>query len=60
VRRPLRTKGRSCAGKRRHKTQQAAVKHQRALEAKGGVRLNTYWCRHCGGWHVGHWPEPRA
>lgn len=61
MKRPLRTKGRSCKGKRRHPSRQAALDHLARLEAEGGVRLNAYPCRFCGGgWHVGHLPKPRT
>lgn len=53
------TKGRSCQGKRRHPSQAKALAHLRDLLSKGGVRLNAYECRHCGGFHVGHLPKPR-
>jgi hypothetical protein len=60
VKRPLRTKGRSCAGKLRHETQQAAVRHLLRLKAVGAVRMGAYPCSHCGGFHVGHLPKPRT
>lgn len=59
MKRPLRTKGRSCAGKRRHPRRDAALGHLAVLVAEGAVRLNAYPCRHCGGFHVGHLPKPR-
>jgi hypothetical protein len=61
VKRPLSTKARSCTGKRRHDTEQAALDHLHALRRQGAVRLNAYRRRHCnGGWHVGHLPKPRT
>ena len=61
MKRPLRTKGRSCTGKRRHDTREQAADHIAELEAVGAVRLNAYQCKHCdGGWHIGHLPKPRT
>lgn len=51
------TKGRGCAGKRRHGTARAAEGHMRELVDRRGAspdRLNVYRCKHCGTWHVGH------
>lgn len=60
MKRPLRTKGRSCVGKRRHGSQPEARAHQAELERLGAVRLNAYPCGFCGGYHVGHLPKPRT
>lgn len=58
----IRTKNRSCTGKRRHDTQDQAEEHRDRLLAQGSVRLAAYPCRNrsCGGWHVGHLPKPRT
>jgi hypothetical protein len=47
-----------CAGKRRHDTQAAARAHRDRLLAAGATRVTAYPCRHCGGWHVGHYRNP--
>jgi hypothetical protein len=60
VKRPLRTRGRSCAGKRAHDTETSASEHLDRLVRQGGVRLNAYRCKFCHQWHVGHLPKPRT
>lgn len=60
MKQPLRTRGRSCAGKRAHESQAAALDHLNRLIRAGGVRLNAYRCRFCGHHHVGHLPKPRT
>lgn len=61
MKKPLRTKGRMCAGKRRHPTRGKALAHMRQLVRRGAAseRLNVYECPHCGGWHVGHLGKER-
>lgn len=54
------TRGRSCTGKRRHDTEEAAARHKARLIARGAVRIHVYPCRKCGGYHVGHTPKPRT
>ena len=51
-----RTKGRSCDGKERHDTRQAAQANIGRLAKRGAAedRLEAYPCGFCGGWHVGH------
>lgn len=60
MKRPLRTRSRSCAGKRAHDTEAAAAEHLQRLIRAGGVRLNVYHCKFCGRHHVGHLPKPRT
>lgn len=50
-----------CVGKQKHKSQGAAESQIRALLKRtdyvyGEDTLNTYRCRTCGFWHVGHAP----
>lgn len=56
------SKGRSCAGKRRHPSK-AAAKSARASLVRSGLaypgQMSVYACAHCGGWHVGHKPRRR-
>ncbi len=49
---------RGCDGKERHRSKGAADAQMRSLLRRDDIvqdadRLNTYHCRHCGGWHVG-------
>lgn len=57
-----RTKGRACQGKQRHPNKDAAERALFRLARAGADRagLNTYQCRHCGGWHLGHRPHRKA
>lgn len=53
---PTSTKGRACAGKRRHPTQHGA-RQAIARWVRHGAhpdRLEAYHCAHCDGWHIGH------
>lgn len=59
MKRPTRTKARSCTGKKRHDSSQAARAQLRNLLSKGRVRLSVYACKFCGGFHVGHSTKPR-
>ena len=45
-----------CWPKVPHRSQGAAEAHLRSLQRTviAGELLNTYHCRHCGRWHVGH------
>lgn len=49
---------RPCWRKVQHRSRGAADAHIRALRrlpvADNADRLESYACRHCGGWHVGH------
>lgn len=58
IRRRLANK--ACIGKQKHTTQAEAVahkiRHQRDHPADWNMK--TYRCRHCGGWHLGHF-RPR-
>lgn len=52
----LRRREKSCKGKQRHASTgaaEAAIRSvaERGIDAEG---LNTYWCRFCTGYHVGH------
>lgn len=53
---PTRTKGRSCDGKERHDTREAAKGNIARLAKRGAAfgRLEAYRCDFCGSWHVGH------
>lgn len=56
------TKGRACTGKVRHLTKGAAEAEKRRLVREEGYhpgRIETYHCRHCGHFHVGHKPRRR-
>jgi hypothetical protein len=50
------TKTRSCTGKRRYPTEEAAQKAVRRFVQHGASpgSIRAYSCRHCGGYHVGH------
>lgn len=55
---PAETKGRACEGKRRYNTPAAAEVSRRSLIRNQGAApqgLRVYRCRHCSGYHVGHW-----
>lgn len=59
----IRTKGRSCRGKVRHDTRDAAHDALRHMVRRTGAhpgRVGAYQCRHCHGWHVGHLPRYRG
>ena len=45
----------ACGHKVRHASAGDALKHLRALRAEGGRNLETYRCRFCRQWHVGHY-----
>lgn len=51
-----RIRRRSCTGKVRHETEQAARDHIGSLVRRKGWsgRMNAYRCAFCNGWHVGH------
>ncbi len=51
-----RIRRKACTGKIRHETQQEAAGHRSHLIRSKGYQglLNTYHCKFCGGWHVGH------
>jgi hypothetical protein len=51
-----RTRGRSCAGKRRYRTLDEAFCHVKRLVAEGDDRLllSVYRCKFCDWFHVGH------
>jgi hypothetical protein len=50
---------RSCVGKRRHTSQEAAERHAiELIRSFRCPRLATFLCRKCGGWHVGR-KEPQ-
>jgi len=51
-----RTRARSCEGKCRHQTKEAARSELQTLVRKGanGGRLEVYKCRFCGAYHTGH------
>jgi hypothetical protein len=51
-RRRLRRK--ACEGKMRHETQAQAVAHAIHLYRKTGEQMQSYHCRFCRRWHVGH------
>lgn len=57
--RHLRRKG--CGDKVRHATREAARAHLfglvRKFDKPSSERLETYQCRFCRGWHVGHPPR---
>jgi hypothetical protein len=55
IRRKLQTSG--CKGKHPHATEKAARFHSYELYNSGKAKpgtLNTYRCKHCGCYHVGH------
>jgi hypothetical protein len=43
----------SCGGKVRLASRRAA-KRARQRAGRSGSRLHAYFCKHCGGWHVGN------
>ena len=50
----------SCEGKRRYATEKEA--HAMALhrqEETGDYTIWEYACGFCGGWHIGHKPQPK-
>jgi hypothetical protein len=47
------TKARSCTGKEQM-TQAEAIGKALRLQRLGSYRMETYKCRHCKKWHVGH------
>lgn len=52
-----RSKGRSCAGKRRYEGKRSANKAIRQLVAAKRVTagsMHSYQCGFCDGWHIGH------
>jgi hypothetical protein len=51
------TRAQACAGKQAHARRAEATAHLWRLVAAGEYagRLRVYRCRHCNGWHVGHW-----
>lgn len=54
----LRVLARRCWPKEQHESQGKAEAHLRGLVRRGlekdAARINSYKCRHCGAWHVGH------
>lgn len=53
-----RTRARACTGKVRHPDRDTALGHRAKLLAAGAVRITVYPCKHCAGWHTGHY-RPR-
>jgi len=52
-----RQRRKECGSKVRHADQTAAIHAACAMRRNLGSRcLNTYRCKWCGGWHVGHIP----
>ncbi len=56
---------RECGHKQRHTDRTGAVAHLIQLQKADRVRgafgsLRTYKCRHCKGWHVGHYQKGAA
>lgn len=48
----------ACERKKRYATQEEAAQAMRRSRADyGDNKLHTYGCRHCGKFHVGHWPK---
>lgn len=47
---------RACHGKQRHPTQAQAERHRQRLIRAGATpdAIETYPCKHCPNWHVGH------
>lgn len=45
-----------CGSKVRHPDQPAAIRAANSLRRTGTHWVNTYRCKWCGGWHVGHLP----
>lgn len=53
-----REKWSACGRKARHQDRASAGKKIRELKASGdwdGEPIKTYFCRFCGGWHIGHY-----
>ena len=46
----------SCSKKRAYRDQQEA--EHAAMAFVHHASLSAYLCRHCGGWHFGHTPDP--
>lgn len=44
----------SCKGKLKHKTQEGAMKAASRMAQKTHEPFETYRCRHCEFWHIGH------
>lgn len=55
---PVRTLKRSCEGKQRYDRKGADLA-ARSLRRRLFGSYNSYRCKHCGWWHVGHAPGRR-
>jgi hypothetical protein len=44
----------SCGDKVKYGHQETADKACESMKAKYGTELESYKCRHCEGWHIGH------
>lgn len=51
-----RQRRKSCDGKVRYATENAAKSAAYQLAQLHGERMNAYKCQFCGGWHAGHTP----
>jgi len=50
---------RECGRKLRYSTKQRAAQAARRALRERGEWLHAYFCRRCGGWHIGHMPARR-
>jgi hypothetical protein len=52
----------ACVGKRAHPNPASASRHAASLIRRGAWRgnVNTYHCKRCDMWHVGHRPGRRG
>lgn len=49
-----RERRKQCQGKARHAIAKFARREARRLQQEKGETVVPYYCRFCGGWHVGH------
>lgn len=43
-----------CHGKKAYNSYDEALKQKKWIRKKAGAKLDTYNCRFCGYWHLGH------